>query len=111
MQLAGAAAAALLVVGTTAVAAPPQKKGAAAAQRTVTIEATAFSPVDTTLKVGDTITWVNRDPFPHTATARGAFDSNTIRAGKSWTWRATKTGEFAYVCAFHPTMKGRVRVE
>ena len=37
-----------------------------------------------TAKRGDTIVWVNKDPFPHTATAKGVFDSHEIAAGKSW---------------------------
>ena len=42
---------------------------------TVTIEATSFKPDRLTVAVGDTVVWVNKDPFPHTATAAGAFDS------------------------------------
>ena len=56
--------------------------------------------------------WVNKDPFPHTATSKaGGFDSGEIAAAKSWKFVAAKTGEFEYICTLHPTMKGKLRVE
>jgi plastocyanin len=54
--------------------------------------------------------WINRDPFPHTATASGAFDSREMAPDASWTFTATRPGEIRYVCAFHPTMKGTIVV-
>jgi plastocyanin len=58
------------------------------------------------------VTWVNKDPFPHTVTsAAGGFDSHEIAPGKSWKYTATKKGEFAYICIFHPTMKATLKVE
>jgi plastocyanin len=78
---------------------------------TVAIDGTEFVPATLSVRVGDRITWVNRDPFPHTVTARnGRFDSKLIAAGASWTYRATKKGEFPYTCTLHPTMKGTVVV-
>jgi plastocyanin len=81
------------------------------ATHTVTIESLEFKPADLTVRAGDTIVWVNKDPFPHTATAKEAFDSKDIAADKSWTFKAAPTGEFSYVCTYHPTMKGTVRVK
>ena len=79
---------------------------------TVTMDGTAFVPRELTVRSGDTVVWVNKDPFPHTATAKaGAFDSRSVDAGKSWSYRTEKKGEFAYLCAFHPTMTGTLRVE
>ena len=63
-----------------------------------------------TVKAGDTVVWVNKDPFPHTATAQGVFDSKYIAAGKSWRFKARKAGEFPYICTLHPTMKGTLVV-
>jgi plastocyanin len=91
--------------------------GAAAAApkpttHTVTIDGTRFESGDLTVKPGDTVVWVNKDPFPHTVTSKaGGFDSQTIAAGKSWKYRAAKKGEFAYVCSFHPMMTGILRVK
>ena len=85
---------------------------AADAPKTVAIDGTAFQPATLTVKVGDSVTWVNKDPFPHTVTsAAGGFDSHEIAPGKSWKYTATKKGEFAYICIFHPTMKATLKVE
>jgi len=85
---------------------------AAPVVHTVTIDSTQFQAVDITIKAGDSVVWVNRDPFPHTATAdAGAFDSKEIGPGKSWTYTAQATGDIAYSCTFHPTMKGVIRVQ
>ena len=82
------------------------------AQHTVLIQGVQFDPSDLTLKVGDTIVWINRDPFPHTATARGGlFDSREIAAGGSWKYTAGKAGVFPYACTLHPTMTATLRVE
>ena len=83
---------------------------AKAATHTVAIDGTTFQPAALTVKVGDSVVWVNKDPFPHTVTA-GGFDSHEIAPGKSWKYTATKKGEFAYVCIFHPTMKATLKVE
>ena len=83
---------------------------ASAADRTIVIDGTAFSPAQLTVQRGDRVTWVNKDPFPHTATARGTFDSGSIGADASWSWVADKAGSFDYVCTLHPTMKARLVV-
>jgi plastocyanin len=76
------------------------------------MDGTRFDPEVLTVRPGDTVVWVNRDPVPHTATARsGAFDSGSVEPGKSWKYRAGKPGSFPYFCAFHPTMKGVLKVE
>ena len=108
----------LAVVGFAAAGLHPVGRGAEAHDalqpkaHTVTIEGTSFQPEQLTISPGDTVVWVNKDPFPHTATSTtGAFDSGNIAPGKSWKFRATKKGELAYVCTLHPTMKARLTVE
>ena len=76
----------------------------------VIIEGTAYHPATLTIKRGDTVEWVNQDPFPHTVTAAPAFDSKNIAAGKSWRYTAKTAGEYSYVCLLHPNMKGTVEV-
>ena len=76
------------------------------------MDAVSFQPQALTVRTGDTIVWVNKDPFPHTATASdGTFDSDQIAPGASWTWTVSGSGTIAYVCRFHPTMTGTVTVE
>ncbi|HET7220455.1 MAG TPA: hypothetical protein VFJ02_20525, partial [Vicinamibacterales bacterium] len=46
---------------------------------TITIEAVSYAPATLTVNVGDTVAWVNKDPFAHTATSQAAgFDSKEI---------------------------------
>jgi plastocyanin len=78
---------------------------------TVTIEGMRFQPDVLTVTSGDTIVWVNKDLVPHTATSKaGGFDSKDIQADKSWRHTVRQTGEFAYICTFHPTMRAMLRV-
>lgn len=79
--------------------------------QTVTIEGMQFNPPELTVHRGDHIVWVNKDLFPHTVTADKAFDSGSIAANASWTYVAAKSGEYAYGCTFHPTMKGKITVQ
>jgi plastocyanin len=78
----------------------------------VVIEAVRFEPLDLTVKVGDTVVWINHDPFPHTVTAVGKqFDSHEIASGRSWKYTARKAGVFAYTCTLHANMLGTLRVD
>jgi plastocyanin len=78
---------------------------------TVTIENMQFTPQTLTVQRRDRVVWVNKDLFPHTATATAkAFDSHEIAANGSWTYIAGKAGEYAYGCILHPTMKGKLIV-
>lgn len=78
---------------------------------TVLIEGMRFQPEGLTVATGDTVVWINRDMVPHTATsASGRFDSNEIAPGKSWTHTVRATGEFAYICSYHPLMQAVLRV-
>jgi plastocyanin len=78
---------------------------------TVLIEGMRYQPERLTVAEGDTVVWINRDMVPHTATsASGRFDSNEIAPGKSWTHTVAATGEFAYICTYHPLMKAVLRV-
>jgi len=78
---------------------------------TVVIDGVKFAPETVTVKRGDTVVWVNNDPFPHTVTAKGVFDSGEIPAGKSWRYKARKAGVYPYVCTLHPNMKATLKVE
>jgi plastocyanin len=92
-------------------AAVPSAAAEKAATHTVVIEGVKFEPETLTVARGDTVVWVNKDPFPHTVTAKGAFDSHDIAAGKSWKYVARKAGEYAYVCTLHPNMQAKLVVK
>jgi plastocyanin len=94
--------------------APPNHAASARkpATHTVTIEASRYDPEELTVNAGDTVIWVNKDLVAHTATSQaGRFDSGIIVPGKSWRYKANRTGEFAYTCTYHPTMKATLRVK
>ncbi|MFM0472708.1 cupredoxin family copper-binding protein [Paraburkholderia strydomiana] len=77
----------------------------------VAIENMRFNPPDLTVKRGDRVVWINKDIFPHTATAETrAFDSRSIAASASWSYEPGKAGTFPYGCTFHPTMHGALTV-
>jgi plastocyanin len=80
---------------------------------TVVIEGMMFKPAALTVAPGDTIVWVNKDLVAHTATSSeaGIFDSKLIAPDKSWKVVLRTKGEFAYICTYHPTMKGTLHVE
>ena len=88
------------------------QKTQAPKMHTVVMEGTRFEPADLKIAAGDTVIWLNKDPFPHTATAKsGDFDSQEIDVGKSWKNTFKTKGDYAYTCTLHPTMKGTLKVE
>jgi plastocyanin len=80
--------------------------------QTVRIVSMQFEPAELVVRPGTRIVWINDDLFPHTVTATNkAFDSGSLAASSSWTYVATQPGTYLYVCALHPTMKGRLTVQ
>lgn len=77
----------------------------------VTIRALDYLPAVLKVRRNDIIVWRNQDPFPHTVTARGVFDSGSIGEGNIWRFIARRRGSFHYLCTFHPNMKGTLDVE
>lgn len=86
--------------------------GAVSAQAetiTVTVDKMAFSPTEINAKVGDTIGWVNKDKFVHTATVKGGWEV-MLPLKKSGSIVVQKAETIDYICRFHPNMKGRIMV-
>jgi len=94
-----------------AVAAIVAMNVAAAATHVVVMDGVGYAPATLTVKRGDTVVWRNKDPFPHTVTAKGAFDSGSINAGKEWKFVAQKPGVYPYLCTLHPNMMGSLTVQ
>jgi plastocyanin len=84
---------------------------ARAPEHVIVMDGVKFNPAAVTVQRGDSVVWTNKDPFPHTATAKGVFDSREIASGKSWKWTARKAGSYEYVCTLHPGMKGGITVK
>ena len=86
--------------------------GAIAENHIVSIEGFQFVPAEITVSVGDTVTWVNLDVAPHTATADdGSFDSGSLSQDDEWSVVIETAGEFDYICLFHPQMQGVITAE
>ena len=76
---------------------------------TVTVEKMAFSPAEIGASVGDTVQWVNKDAFAHTATVTGEWEV-MLPVAKSGSIVLEKAGTLDYFCRFPPNMKGRIAV-
>lgn len=77
----------------------------------ITMENLEIAPADVSAKVGDTIEWINKDVFAHTATARNGDFDVTLPPKKSATSVLKKAGAIDYYCRYHPNMKATLRVE
>ena len=79
----------------------------------VAIERYRFSPPEISVRVGDTVKWVNREKrtshsvlFPQ----EGGLESERMFPGESWQREFLKAGRHDYACGPHPEMKGAVIV-
>jgi plastocyanin len=85
----------------------------AATTTAITISDFRYAPVAATVKAGREISVRNRDDAPHTLSDRaagGAFDSGTIKGRRTGAVTFERPGTYAYVCEFHPFMRGTVTV-
>lgn len=86
---------------------------AKSADHTVKITGMKFATPKLTVKVGETVKWVNEDTAPHTVTTTSGpakLDSGTLQKGDSWSYTFTKAGTYEYYCAVHPDMKASITV-
>jgi plastocyanin len=77
-----------------------------------------FSPFETKVTKGGTVTWVNKDSNPHTATSGtiksgpdGKFDTGLLAADSKFSQKFDKAGKYDYFCIVHPWMKGKIIVD
>lgn len=77
---------------------------------TVVIDKMKFGALPSGLRVGDTIQWVNKDMFRHTATAKDGSFNVDLAPGAKGTTRLTKAGAIAFFCRFHPGMTGQLAI-
>src|SRR6266446_9973514 len=76
----------------------------------IIMENLEISPAEVSSKVGNTIEWVNKDVFAHTATARNGDWDVTLPPKKSVTLVLKRAGTVEYYCRFHPNMKATLAV-
>ena len=90
--------AAVLMLG--AISVPAQ-----AATLQIVMDNLVISPAEVSAKVGDTIEWINKDVFAHTATARNGDFDVAMPPKKTVTLVLKKAGTVEYYCRFHPNMR------
>lgn len=79
------------------------------ADHVVEIKGMKFSPKNISVKVGETVKFVNMDAAPHTATAKdGSFTTDRLKKGESAMVTVSAAGDISYFCKVHPSMKGSV---
>ena len=76
----------------------------------ITMENLVISPAEASAKVGDTVEWINKDIFAHTATARNGDWDVMMPSKKTVTSVLNKAGTVEYYCRFHPNMKATLVV-
>jgi plastocyanin len=76
----------------------------------IVMENLVVSPAEVSARVGDTVEWINKDVFAHTATARNGDFDVTMPPKKTVTSVLKKAGSIEYYCRFHPNMKAVLNV-
>jgi len=78
----------------------------------VNIRNFCFGPTILRVPEGETVTWVNRDDFPHVVLGADAAwgGYGKVRGGGEVSYRFVTSGVYPYVCTYHPGMIGAVVV-
>jgi plastocyanin len=77
---------------------------------TLVIDKMKFAPAPAGARVGDTIQWINRDLFRHSATAADRSFDLDLDPGKAARIRLLHSGTIRFACKYHPGMKGMIVV-
>ena len=101
----------LLAASGAALLLMPLPATAAARTYTVVIDKMKYGPLPSGLHKGDAIVWVNRDFLRHTVTAADHSFNVDLPAGSKGKTVLTKSGNIAFVCRFHPGMRGVLQVK
>jgi plastocyanin len=84
---------------------------ACAASVQITMQNLEVLPKEVTAKVGDTVEWINKDAFVHSATApNGDFDVQ-LPVNKTASVVVKKAGTVEYYCRYHPNMRATLKIE
>jgi plastocyanin len=98
-----------LFLGLTVLGSAVSSASELSVTHTVTIKKFEYEPSVLSVRVGDTIDWVNEDIVPHTATARDrSWNTGEIKPGESVAVLVTEMLFTEYFCVYHPMMEGSV---
>jgi plastocyanin len=88
---------------------PPITNGS---ETRATIKNFCYEPTAIHIRPGATVTWLNKDPVPHTVTganrAWGSFKS--LKRNRSLSFQFNRAGVYPYYCVLHVGMVGTVVV-
>jgi len=76
----------------------------------IVMENLEIKPAEASAKAGDTVEWINKDVFAHTATARNGDFDVTLPPNKTVSYVLKKAGSVDYYCRFHPNMKAVLKI-
>ena len=101
----------MLAIATALLPAGVARAEGSADPLAVHIDNFVFEPAQLTVKVGQTVTWTNRDDIPHTVVSAGKFRSKALDTDDRFSFTFTEAGDYQYFCSIHPHMTGMVKVE
>jgi plastocyanin len=84
--------------------------GTPAGGTAVAIDNFAFSPATLKAKVGQKVTWTNKQSVAHTVTANAGAFNHPMPSGATFSFTFTTAGTFTYHCTIHPSMRGTIAV-
>ncbi|MBK6637868.1 MAG: cupredoxin domain-containing protein [Rhodocyclaceae bacterium] len=87
---------------------------ALADEHVVSIRDSLFVPASLTIKVGDTVRWVNNEKrTSHSVLFPGnpSLESERMMPEDAWTRRFDQPGSYPYTCGPHPHMLGSIEVK
>jgi len=100
-----------LALAAAVLALPPATPSAAAPRaHTIVIDKMKFGPAPAGIRSGDTIIWVNRDMFKHSATARDKSFNVQLPPGTSGKTVIRHSETIAFYCIYPPGMTGSLSV-
>jgi plastocyanin len=85
-----------------------------AAEHTIGQKGKVFSQAELAIKAGDSVVFVNDDNIPHNVMSMDAdnkFNLGSLRPGASTPVTFKSPGNVEVICAIHPSMKMRVKVQ
>jgi plastocyanin len=92
--------------------APPAGGSAETAPGSVEVVDFTFSPGEVKIRPGESVTWTFLDEAGHDVTATGgAFASEVLGRGGTYSFTFPRAGSFDYFCSIHPSMTGTVVVQ
>jgi len=98
---------------TSAPTSPTNPEGTNSANLlTITINKGVYSPNPLTVKVGQSVNWLNSDTFAHTATDSGVFDTGSIAPTSAADVPVvfTTVGTYNFRCTLHANETGSIVV-